>query len=309
MHKAKMIVDTFNKHKSWSNRTIAQVLGVSRRYVRRVLNPIRRGQQASSVKIKLPKILLFDIETLPMSVYVWFLGKQRIHPQNITDEWSVVSWSAKWLFEPEVMSQVVTAKEAIKRQDSSILQGIWDLLDQADIVVAQNGDRFDIRKLNTRFLKYGYIPPSSYQSIDTLKVMQRYFSLPSYKLDYVAKFLGFRPKKSTDFSLWKDCLMGKEEALNFMVEYNRNDVMMLEDLYLKIRGWIKSHPNCALYMETVDSVCANCGSNNIEEIGRYYTQAGRYASFRCLDCGAMCRSRYADLDKEERRALLASSAK
>jgi len=103
---------------------------------------------------------------------------------------------------------------------------------------------------------------------------------------------------------------GDTKALREMMKYNRQDVVATEELYLKIRPWIKSHPNCALYMESPDSsVCANCGSANLKHNGKYYTPAGRFLAFRCLDCGAICRSRYSDLDRGEREQLLISVAR
>lgn len=201
------------------------------------------------------------------------------------------------------MSEVVTPEEAINGEDGSIMQGIWNLMDQANIIIAQNGDRFDIRKLNARFIKNGFIPPMSYQSIDTLRIMKRYFSFSSYRLDYANQFLGLPPKQKTDYSLWKECINGNKKALKEMVEYNRNDVIILEDLYIKLRPWIKSHPNLNLYVESENSICPNCGSDNLIFCGEYYTTVSRFNSFRC-ECGAIGRDKISNLTKEEKERLL-----
>lgn len=76
------------------------------------------------------------------------------HPgsDNIIKDYSVLWWSAKWLFEPEVIGKKVIGKQAIAWEDADILIEMWRLLNEADIIVVQNGKMFDIPKLNTRFL-------------------------------------------------------------------------------------------------------------------------------------------------------------
>ena len=87
---------------------------------------------------KIPRILIFDIETSPMEVLVWGLYEQRISPDNVKKEWSVLSWSAKWLFDSEIMGSVVTPEQAKNRTDKSVITSIWKLIDEADIIIAHN---------------------------------------------------------------------------------------------------------------------------------------------------------------------------
>src|SRR6266699_2886337 len=118
------------------------------------------------------KILILDIETAPIRAKVWGIWNQNIYIDQIGDDWFVLTWAAKWLFEKKVYSGRLTSKEAIKQNDKRILKGIWQLLEEADIVVAHNGDKFDLPKLNTRFIIHKLNPPLPYQSIDTLKVIK-----------------------------------------------------------------------------------------------------------------------------------------
>jgi len=147
-----------------------------------------------SPQVNLPKILLFDIETALMEVYVWGLYKQYIpHTNIIKDEsgnektWYCLSWAAKWLYDETMLSDIVTPDESIARDDSRILKSIWKLIDEADIVIAQNGDKFDIRKLNARFIVNEIYPPSPFRSVDTLKVARREFQFDSNSQDYLPK--------------------------------------------------------------------------------------------------------------------------
>ena len=230
-----------------------------------------------------PKILLFDIETSLMKVYVWGLYKQYIPHDNIIDDWFIISWSAKWLYDDKVISDVVTPKEAVKSNDKRILNSMWKLLDKADIVIAHNGDRFDLRKLNWRFINSDIKPPSPYRSIDTLKISRKEFAAPSHKLDFLTKNFNVQTKIKTDFQLWVDCMNGNKKRLDEMLKYNKQDVVALEDVYLILRPYIKNHPNLGVLMDM--DVCSTCGSKNIEETESVYlTSANKFLVFRCNSC-------------------------
>jgi len=118
--------------------------------------------------------------------------------------------------------------------------------------------------------------------------------------------------------LWKRCagieatLDMQKRALQEMVRYNKQDVVALEDLYVELRPWIKSHPNLGLYYEDADnSRCPNCGSIDLKREGEstYKTTVGRFKAYRCNSCGAICRSRFSDLSKEEKAKLVAPVAR
>jgi len=227
--------------------------------------------------------LLFDIETSLMKVYVWGLYKQRISHTNIIDDWYVLSWSAKWLYDDNVMSAIVTPEEAVKRDDKRVLMEMHKLLEEAEIVIAHNGDRFDLRKLNWRFINNDIKPPTPFKSIDTLKVARREFASPSHKLDFLTKNFDLHTKLSTDFQLWVDCMNGDQGRLDEMLRYNRQDVVALEDVYLKIRPYIKNHPNLGVIMDM--DVCPSCGCEHLEETDAIYvTSANKFLVYRCLGC-------------------------
>ena len=240
----------------------------------------------------LPKILLFDIETTPMPVWVWDFGKQYVPPTNLVKDndgnqkvWYVLSWAAKWLYDDNVISDIVSPEEAVSRDDSRVLSSIWKLLDEADIVIAHNGDRFDLRKLNARFILNDMAPPSPYKSIDTLKIARKEFAFSSNKQDFLTITFGLAEKLKTDFQLWLDCMNGNKEALGNMLNYNERDVVGLEQVYLKLRPYIKNHPNLGVLMD--DNVCPTCGSKNIKASNAtYFTSSNEFPVYRCGGCNS-----------------------
>ena len=157
------------------------------------------------------------------------------------------------------------------------------MLDEADIIIAHNGDRFDLRKLKARFLANNIMPPMPYKTVDTLKVARKEFALSSNKQDYITKLLGVQKKLDTDFQLWIDCMNGDTEALKRMERYNKHDVIGLEQMYLKLRPYITSHPNIAIMME--ENVCSSCGSDSLTSVGKYYyTGSSKYELYYCGGC-------------------------
>ncbi len=250
------------------------------------------SMRMDSPQVDLPNILLFDIETAPMEVYVWGTNYKQFIPHTniIKDEygeeksWFVLSWAAKWLYDENVISDIVTPSESLKRDDKRIMESIWKLLNKADIVVAHNGDRFDIRKINARFIDNDIKPPLPFKTVDTLKVARREFAFVSNKQDYLTKHFKLEQKLSTNFQLWVDCIHGDQEQLNKMEEYNRHDVMGLEEVYLKLRPYMKNHPNLGVLMEM--DVCPNCGCEHLDQTDSvYFTSVNQFPVFRCQGCG------------------------
>lgn len=263
--------------------------------------PSTQGQQ----KIKTgARILLFDIEISPINALVWGIWEQNINIEAILQDWHLLSWSAKWLFEDKVYSDVLTPAEAQKHDDKRIVESIWKLLDQADITVAHNGDRFDHKRLNTRFLVHGLPPLSHYKSIDTLVVAKNVFAFSSNKLDYINDYLGIPKKTETNFELWKNAYFGDAEALATLKKYNIRDSEILEELFLRLRPFIKNFPNLNLYTNENTQVCRKCSSPDLTWSGYYYTNVSRYKGWRCNNCGAIGRDRYSDLDKDKKKSVV-----
>lgn len=261
---------------------------------------------------KFPKVLLFDIETSPLQAFIFqkSIWKANVGADQVISEWYMLTWSAKWLFSEEVFSERLTGKEAKNEDDSRIVGSLWQLLDEADIVIAHNGDGFDIPNMNTRFVVLGFPPPSPYQTIDTMLVARKQFGFTHNSLNGLAKLFGLSPKMETDFELWKRCVSGDEDALKYMQKYNIGDVNLLEKIYLKLRPWIKSHPNIGLYVESMEAVCPNCGSSDLKWVDDkyYYTTTSKFPLFVC-SCGAYGRSRHNAVNKEIHKGLVVGLAK
>lgn len=258
---------------------------------------------------KIPKILIWDCETAPMKAFVWSRWKQNVYLEQTISEWFFLSFSAKWLYSGEVISDVLTPQEVKNEDDSRIVKKLWKLLDEADVVVAHNGIKFDIPKANSRFIINGLKPPRPYHVVDTKVVAAKQFGFSSNKLDALCEYFGIEHKMGTDFSLWKHCMEGDEKSLKYMEKYNRKDTVILEEVYLRLRPWIKNHPNVGNFFNEDKPICSCCGSDNLTELDSYYyTQVGQYKLYRC-ECGALSRGRKSVKNKDVNKNLIISVGK
>ena len=300
------IVNTYVEHGEYR---ASQLLGMKLSSLERMLREAKARDILPTEEkpaIEKPNILIIDIETSLMSFFGWSPGKQYVGPEQIITDWYTLSWACKWLFEPDMYSDVLTAEESLEREDKRIIESVWGFLDKANILIIHNA-RFDVRKLNARFMYYRMPPPSPYLIIDTLRIMRKEALFSSNKQGQLAKKFKIKDKLEHEgYQMWVDCFNGDPKALLKMEEYNKGDVLSLEELYVTIRPYIKSHPNMNLFVEGSGYLCPNCGGENIKWMDKfYYTSVNKYSCFRCDDCGAVGRSRETSIDKEDRVRIAA----
>ena len=252
------------------------------------------------------KILILDIETSPNIAYVWRFFKENISPKQVLEHTEILSFAAKWLGEDQVF--YTDQQEGDEKFLLTILKG---LLDDADIVVAHNGSRFDLPTITGRFLINEIKPPSPYKIIDTVTVARNEFNFPSNSLEYLSGIFGVDKKddhkKFPGFELWIECLKNNPEAWEEMRLYNIQDVVTLEQIYLKMRPFIRNHPNVALINGDEKQACPKCGSNHIHWRGFAHTSVGKYHRYQCADCGGWGRSRFTVVEPAIRKNLLVNA--
>ena len=309
------VIDLYLKNPNISNKELRKQTGYSKRHIRRLLAPYRNTSEYQKSydpdQKRLPKILLLDIETALALAWCWGPSyNTNILPSDIKEQWHIICFAAKWLLDGDIFGVSITSEEAINRDDRRVVKALWNLMEEADIIIAQNGDKFDIRKINARLLTHGYGPPAPFQTIDTLKQSKKIQSPGSHKLDELAKQFKLPRKKSTGHQLWEDCSAGDQEALDYMFEYCKQDIDTLEAVYLYIRPWMRSHPTLSLYCDNDTLICEHCMSEALEtDIGYYTTMASRFPAYRCKNCGAINRGRFTSVSKEKRKKFIISTAR
>jgi hypothetical protein len=236
-----------------------------------------------------PKILIIDIETAPTVAYVWGLFDQNISIDQIKQDSYVLCWAAKWYGKREILFDSIKNYPLFKKNPTSdleIAKSAHKLMSEADIIVAHNGDRFDIKWLNYIFLKHGLDPVPPFKTVDTLSVAKGNFLFTSNKLDFISQRLGVGSKvKHEGFGLWVKCMAGDNDAWKRMEKYNKGDVVVLEGVYTKLRPFMKRHPIIRKEQaKDFTKKCPLCSSFKLEKNGFLINLTGRFQRYKCLDC-------------------------
>lgn len=233
------------------------------------------------------RILTIDIENRPNLGYVWGLFDQNVGLSQLVEVAETFSFAAKWYGSKEVFfySTYHDGKKAM-------LEAAHALLSEADVVIGFNSKNFDMKHLNREFILAGMEPPSPYKNVDLMHVVKANFKFTSNKLDHVVQQLGLGAKTSHQgFQLWVDCMNGKEKAWALMKKYNKQDVVITEKLYDRLRPWISAHPPVSLYngVDQDKDTCPNCGSDDLKPQGFAYTTVSKFQRYQCI-CGKWSRS-------------------
>ena len=286
-----------------SQRSACLILGLNRSTIQRYIKGVLEDEvsEGSEYYLELPntehvenkpKLLFYDIETSLAKSYHFQQWKVDLSQKQKIQESHLLSHAWAW-GDGEVVGSVLTVEEMLNHDPERLVLECWSLLDNCDILVAHNGKRFDVKKVNSYFLQYGMPPPSPYKVIDTLLIAKAKFALPFNSLAYLAEFLNVEQKIDTGgINLWIRCDKGDPEALQFMLEYNMGDITTLRGVYNHLISWSNDNVNVALYSDHGSS-CPHCVSDDVSLInGKYaYTAAQKYSVYRCNECGAVLRSK------------------
>lgn len=275
---------------------IGRKLGKARETIRDL---IKRNPKESLVK-KGPRILFFDIETRQLTLEGFGLFNQNFSLEQIAEDWSILSFSAKWMDSDEIMYYDVS-----EYTEDNLLDKLYDLFEEADFICAHNGKRFDLKKVRARMIARGFKPHSPVRVIDTLLIAKKEFAMTSNKLQYLTNLLCKNNKKSSHakfpgFTLWREFVRGNPEAVQEMRDYNIVDVTSLQELYEILAPWSSTLPVFEVYEDDVSDM------NDWEESGFSYTNLGKYQQYRNKITGQYRRGKTNLLSKEKRESLLAN---
>lgn len=232
------------------------------------------------------KVLVVDVETAPLIAYVWDRKDVNIALNQIKEDWYVIAWAAKWFGHKKIF-YMDNRKVWQSQDDKELLRNLWDLINEADILITQNGKNFDLPKLNARFILNGFPPPSPVRHLDTYKIARSTFGFTSNKLEYLTDKLNKRYKKLLHskfpgMELWKECLKGNQAAWKEMEKYNKHDVLSTEELYETLKAWA---PETAPHMYTEKNTCGVCGKGPVWSNGYRICGSKVYRRLLCAACG------------------------
>jgi DNA polymerase elongation subunit (family B) len=252
-----------------------------------------------------PKILYFDIETSLQLVAVFQLGNNDwIDPSSLVTERYIICASWQWEGDKKVHAVSVLDNPSRYKKDPHddyhVVEALHKVLGEADVIIGHNSDNFDTPYVNTRALYHGFpaLPPIA--SVDTYKVAKAKFRLNSNKLDYIGQFLKVGKKKPTSPGLWMRVLNGDTKAIKEMIEYNKHDVTLLRDVFMKLKPYVPNHLSRELFGK---EGCPRCGSTKVQYRGYHRAVTRIYRRLQCQKCFGWFRLLKAEAGSTKHRVI------
>ena len=259
-----------SKSKKEAQKKLADIFNCSERTIRRYANKL----DLNTLKPN-NKILIYDIETGRVPAMVWWSGKQYISHNQLLEEPKIITIAYKWLGEDEVNYLTWDKNQC----DKKMLEKFLKEYNKANLVVGQNNDKFDNRWINARAMKYGFEFNTFVKSFDIMKQTKRLFRLPSYSMAYITKFLGVETKLEHEgIIMWEKIQNGtkeeQKEYLQKMVDYNVQDIIATEQMYLTLRKYMGHKLHFGVLNGEEKWTCPNCGSKEVVLYKTTVTPAG-----------------------------------
>ncbi len=250
------------------------------------------------------KTLLIDIETAPAIAYTFGRRKIYLSDDNIAQEGRILSIAFKWLHETEIHYINAPTEE----DEPVMLALLYDVLEDADIVIGHNIKHFDMPVINSRLAYHSFPPPHNFKIYDTYDMVKRNFRFPANRLDSLCKHLDIGSKLEHEgIKLWIAVMNGDEDAWELFKQYNIQDVRILEELYLMLRGFDQKHPNVNPMIATGERRCTTCGSLDVTETSNtVYTPVSAFVEYKCNCCGKRSRARQNLIDPKNRTNIMAN---
>ena len=172
------------------------------------------------------------------------------------------------------------------KAERRLLKDVSSRLLESDVWLTHFGTHFDLPFINTRLL-YHRLPtlPGNFSMIDTWKISRNRLKLRNNRLITISEFLGTEDEKNAiKPEHWLRALGGHRPSMDYIVEHCKRDVLVLEEVYNRLRPLVLDHPNRGL----VDGRggCSVCGATRLVKRGFHITRTRKYQRYQCSSCGS-----------------------
>ena len=241
-----------------------------------------------------PRIVFFDIEIIPdLNKALKYWTKLSSWPGKTlrasVSSVCVIGW--KVLGEKKTHTLCAWDYPGWKKNvndDLPILKEFAKVVAGADCVVGHHSKGFDWRHLQTRLLLAGEgVMDGKTPHVDTKQISSKKFFFIDNKLQTLAEELFNESKLEHEgWDLWCRTHDRDPAAMKKMKDYCKQDVILLEKVFKKLRPEAIGLPNFNLMNPYKEKVCPKCGSSRILSNGKRYTKTKVYRRYICADCNS-----------------------
>lgn len=233
-------------------------------------------KQSPSPHERASRVCIWDIESTSLNATFGFV--------------LCVGW--KWLGEKKVHIAKTTDFGKNHWDDKGVVMKAVKEISEADMWVTWYGSRFDVPFLNTRLILHGKPPMPPIAHWDGWRVARNHLKMSSNRLATISEFFGLSPKTPVRGDAWVKASVGHGPSLKYVVDHCVQDVLTLEQAYLKLRPLTKDHPNLGIFNKEM-RCCPACQSVHIHKRGTRIARSRAYQRYQCDDCGLWLRARVA----------------
>jgi uncharacterized protein YprB with RNaseH-like and TPR domain len=163
------------------------------------------------------------------------VGYLDIEASNLKANFGVCfSWCIKEQGTDNIESARVTRSEMRNGVlDKRVIQELVDALKKYTVIYTYYGTRFDIPFVRTRAMMHGieFPPRGEILHRDLYYLVRSKLQLNRNRLEVACGVLGIEGKTHIRWDKWISAMTGDKESLEYIVEHNKYDVIILEKLH------------------------------------------------------------------------------
>lgn len=158
---------------------------------------------------------------------------------------TVLSWYIKEKGSDTFEYDVITKAELFKgEQDVRIVKSFVDAMRRYNILIGYFSDGFDMPYMRAKALHYGIEFPGYGDLLhwDLYYTVRSKLKISRKSLDNACDYLGIHGKTPVSKDMWRAAKYGDVTALSYVLEHNKQDVIILEQLHNKLestRKWTR----------------------------------------------------------------------
>ncbi len=171
------------------------------------------------------------------------IGYLDIETSNLKANFGIMlSYAIKEKGNKKILCDTITKKEIDDGTlDKRLVRQCIEDMKKFDVVMGYYSTKFDIPFIRTRAMYWGIDFPmyGELQHKDVWYMVRAKMCLHSNRLESACKHLGIEGKTHIDSLYWIRALSGDKKALDYILDHNKKDVVILEKLHDKVKEFVR----------------------------------------------------------------------
>ncbi len=198
------------------------------------------GMRFYNMRDELGRFISYTRNGVPLNSTREKIGFLDIESTNLTASYGIMmSYCIKELNGPLIENRITTKEMRSKIKDKRLVADLCEDILKFDRIATYYGTGFDIKFSRARALFWDLDFPlyKSVKHTDVYYIVKNKIKLHNHRLGTVCDFFNIPAKQHRlDPMVWADAMVGENDALEYVLQHNREDVICLETLYKKLNG-------------------------------------------------------------------------